>query len=263
MKLVAMTICCADIYPDSGQVFIGGNSLNFATQCVKRKIEKVSVLGAIGNDRYGTLIKNHLMKLGIDNTHLYVIDGDTATNKIYINDAGDRFFKTDSWNGGVYQLFRLSNEDWEFVYSHDVMTIPCLDPNFNEVLSKKQPLIKLVVDFLDIHDLDFIVKALPVIDIGFVSGDKALVEALKPVARQLNTLIVITLGAAGSVAIEGDQEYYQPAIPVKNVVDTTGCGDAYQAAFVVSYFENRNIKEAMEKGSYAASQVLGHMGSVE
>jgi sugar/nucleoside kinase (ribokinase family) len=50
------------------------------------------------------------------------------------------------------------------------------------------------------------------------------------------------------------------AVPVEHVVDTTGCGDAYQAAFTVAWFKNKDIQAAMEAGSMAASDVLSHLG---
>jgi sugar/nucleoside kinase (ribokinase family) len=45
-------------------------------------------------------------------------------------------------------------------------------------------------------------------------------------------------------------------------VDTTGCGDSYQAAFTVSWRREHNISEAMQKGASAAAETLKHMGGV-
>ncbi|HHT77616.1 MAG TPA: hypothetical protein GXZ67_07025, partial [Clostridiaceae bacterium] len=41
----------------------------------------------------------------------------------------------------------------------------------------------------------------------------------------------LTLGAKGSVAICNGETIVQEALPVQRVVDTTGCGDAFQSGF--------------------------------
>ena len=43
MKIVAMTVCTVDGYPDQGIECVGGNSLNFATQCQRSGVEHVSL----------------------------------------------------------------------------------------------------------------------------------------------------------------------------------------------------------------------------
>lgn len=85
---------------------------------------------------------------------------------------------------------------------------------------------------------------------------------MRPLAAEVTTPIIITLGAEGSIALIGDRVYTHPAVPVSRVVETTGCGDAYQAAFSVAWFQGGEIKKAMEAGAMAASRVLCHFGGV-
>ncbi|HEX3029798.1 MAG TPA: PfkB family carbohydrate kinase, partial [Clostridia bacterium] len=119
MRFLAMTVLCVDIYKGIDKECVGGNALNIATQYIKSGADNVSVLGAIGKDRYGRLIRDYFLKSRIDTSHLHEIEGDTASNIIYIDKSGDRYFLPDSWNGGVYDTFRLSEDDWSFVNSHD------------------------------------------------------------------------------------------------------------------------------------------------
>jgi fructoselysine 6-kinase len=60
---------------------------------------------------------------------LYPIDALTASNKIFINKDGDRYFKEDSWNGGAFDQFRLSENDWKVVAESDIVAMPGGDPN--------------------------------------------------------------------------------------------------------------------------------------
>ena len=73
-------------------------------------------------------------------------------------------------------------------------------------------------------------------------------------------LIVVTLGAKGSYAFNKGESIFQPALKVDKVVDTTGCGDAYQAAFSVTFFKTNDIRQSMNAGAVAASKVLQTWG---
>jgi sugar/nucleoside kinase (ribokinase family) len=47
---------------------------------------------------------------------------------------------------------------------------------------------------------------------------------------------------------------------VDKIIDTTGCGDAYQAAFCCKWFETGNIHNALLAGSEAGREVLSVVG---
>ena len=53
----------------------------------------------------------------------------------------------------------------------------------------------------------------------------------------------------------------QPAVDVKKIVDTTGCGDAFQAAFTVSYFKDGDIRKALKAAAQQAAKVIQHYGA--
>lgn len=263
MKISALTSCCVDFFPEEEKVYVGGNSLNFATQCKLSGIEKVSVLGAVGNDSFGRKITNHLDKVKIDHSHLYTIDAPTASNKIYLDGKGDRYFKADSWNGGAFDLFRLSEADWSFLKNSHIIAMPAGDPNLSELLRRRHNEQLVVVDFLDYFGINDIAKHIANIDIVFLSGKEEMLDSLRDLSAQPGKVIVATLGAQGSIAFYENNAYHQPAIEVEEIIDTTGCGDAFQAAFCIDWYTNRNISQAMKAGAIAASKVLGFMGGVE
>lgn len=263
MKILAMTTCCVDVYPDTGKVFVGGNALNYAVQCVKSGAGKVAVLGAVGNDGYGELVKGYLETKPIDISHLHVVEGRTASNRIYISESGDRYFLPDSWDGGVYAEYRLTDEDLAFMNTFDLVAITSNEPNLKCIFNNLRGAVAISLDYLDNRDFDIMDELLPRTAISFISGDREVIERLRPMAARHGALIVVTLGAEGSFAIHGEKTYTMAAEPVDEVVDTTGCGDAYQAAFTVSYLRGSDILTAMKRGSEAAAKVLGHYGGVD
>jgi sugar/nucleoside kinase (ribokinase family) len=70
----------------------------------------------------------------------------------------------------------------------------------------------------------------------------------------------ITLGAAGSLVVSGDDVTEVAAHPVPAVLDTTGAGDQYAAGFLFGFTSGRTLDECGRLGSAAASSVLGHTG---
>lgn len=67
--------------------------------------------------------------------------------------------------------------------------------------------------------------------------------------------IVMTVGDEGSMILHGDVIFQIPAVKV-DVVDTTGAGDSYLAAFAANLIWNKSVKEAGEWASkYAALKV--------
>ncbi len=263
MKITALTSCCVDFFPELGDVLVGGNSLNFATQCKLSGIDDVSVIGAVGKDSFGDLIEKHLDKTKINRTHLYRIDVATASNKIFIDDKGDRYFKSDSWNGGAFDVFRLSEKDWHYLADCSIIAMPAGDPNLQELLKRRKRNQLVVIDFLDYIGIETIKQFINDIDIVFLSGKDEMLNDLKELSKQSGKMIVATLGAKGSVAFFEKKSFFQEAIKVPEIADTTGCGDAFQAAFSIEYLNTHNIEKSLYAGSVAASKVLGFRGGVQ
>jgi fructoselysine 6-kinase len=263
MKITSLTSFCVDYYPELDRIYVGGNSLNFAYQCKQLGYENISVIGAIGKDRFGKLIEKQLDKLKINRSRLYQIDKPTASNKIFINDTGDRFFKEGSWNGGAFDNFKLSENDWDSLANSHIVAMPAGDPNFKELLKRRNDNQLIVIDFLDYLGIDFITKHIDKIDIIFLSGKEEMLGELENLSSKNEKLIVATLGAKGSVAFFNNERYYQKAIKVDKIIDTTGCGDSFQAAFSVEWLKAKDVKKSLKAGSIAASKVLNFVGGVE
>jgi sugar/nucleoside kinase (ribokinase family) len=261
LDVVALTCLSMDLYVDQGLEYVGGNALNVATQCRRSGVERVAVVGAVGADAYADPILDHLRTEAIDSSHVYRLDGATATHKLYLTD-GDRQDPPDAWQGGVFDVFRPSDADWDFVNTFDVAAIGAGDPNFAAAVARLSPHVKLVADFLDTRDFDSLERHIDRINVAVMSARREDVERTRMLSAEHPVLILITLGAEGSVALWQGEAYVQPALPVATVVDTTGCGDAFQGAFIVSWFQDYDIGKALHAGAEAAAHTLTHFGGV-
>ncbi|MBR2421560.1 MAG: MarR family transcriptional regulator, partial [Oscillospiraceae bacterium] len=67
--------------------------------------------------------------------------------------------------------------------------------------------------------------------------------------------LFISMGAEGVYAAMGDQHVQLPNFP-GNMVNTTGCGDAFTAALVWAYLEGMDLKTTALSGLAAGSVAM-------
>ena len=260
MIITTLTCMCVDIFDNA--IMPGGESLNFAATISRLTDAQVYIIGAVGNDIYGKTVLDSIKNFNIDKTHIRTENGNTASNRTYLTPDGDRYYKDDSWNGGVFSEFTLSASDRELLHSSDMVHTTFSGPNFSDVITCcREKRFPLSVDFDICRDFDTIEQYLDCISLLFISGDKPTLEKAKQLSLQYpDTVFIVTLGEDGSTAYSGGKAYHCDAVKVNEVIDTTGCGDSYQAGFIASYLKNRDIKSAMESGSRSAAVTLSFIG---
>ncbi|WP_282127666.1 carbohydrate kinase family protein, partial [Roseobacter litoralis] len=71
---------------------------------------------------------------------------------------------------------------------------------------------------------------------------------------------VLTMGGDGSMIALGNDRVHVPVYDI-DVIDTTGCGDAYTAGFIAGLADDRSLLECGHLGTAAASLVASGLGS--
>jgi fructoselysine 6-kinase len=179
-----------------------------------------------------------------------------------IDEQGERYSKPGSWNGGVIDSFMFNEAKFGFINSFDLAVTTGHPEIILPVVENLRAGTKLAVDFLHFGNFGLIDKTLNRIDIAFIAGNKSMFSAANELAVKHRKPLVITMGAEGSRCFFNGESWFQEAIGVNKVVDTTGCGDAYQAAFAFYYFKTGNLPLSMLEGAKAASVVLSFFGGV-
>ena len=77
------------------------------------------------------------------------------------------------------------------------------------------------------------------------------------------TLVIITLGEKGSVAIDALGNKYTQAPYKCSSIDTTGAGDTFTGYFLAEYVSSYNIYKALNMASAASSLSVRKMGAAE
>jgi len=262
LTIAALSVLCVDHYPQQGLVRPGGNTLNFAVNARRFGAGKVSVAGFIGNDPEAEIVLRCLKDEEIDSSNVFQLKGKTASNQIFNTPDGERYSTPGSWNNGVKDSGIFSEKTWNFLLSHTIIALPYTDKNIEEILQRRTKNNMLIIDFLHFDNPEIVQKYLPFFDVLFVSPAPGKVNALRKLVSKSDSLLVTMLGANGSKAFKSGKEFIQPAFNIHNVVDTTGCGDAYQAGFICSYALDGDIQKAMLTGTITATNVLTHYGGV-
>lgn len=262
MKLTALPCLCADVFDGTEEIRPGGEELNFAVHAATFDQMDVTLMGAIGKDQYGEAI---LKSIADKRIHKELIRQEeqyvTANNRTYLTEEGDRYYKEDSWNGKILEDYRLGEKEYSKLSESDIVFTHYYASCFKELVElKKQYGYKLAVDFDVARNFDEIEAFCPYIDFFMISGSEEWEPVFKRFSEKYDGLFNMSLGERGSVTYFHGKEYRVAAVPVKEVVDTTGCGDSYHAGFVCSYLINGDILEAMRTGSKIASVTLSHLG---
>ena len=80
-------------------------------------------------------------------------------------------------------------------------------------------------------------------------------------AKKLGSLIVITRGEKGSIAIQKNEVVECDSQKNLKIVDLTGAGDLFAAGFLHGHVNNLSLKESLQKGTEMASKIIQKIGA--
>lgn len=261
MKMAAFKVAVLDRFSDWQECFPGGNAMNQSVH-FKQMGWDAAFVGALGSDREGELLRNALDSYGVDTGAAHSIDGTTATNTLRTDANGERHSVPGAWQGGVYETYRLTASDWAVLSEMDLWVTHADHSDFDEALHRKKSGQFMAVDFLHHADYELLVHSLSAVNIAFFGGVKEMEAPLFNIAKVHHALIVLTLGAEGSVAFMDGKTIRQPALSLEKVVDTTGCGDAFQAGFTDSFYRFKDVSLALEQGALRGRETAGRIGAL-
>ena len=120
---------------------------------------------------------------------------------------------------------------------------------------------------VDRHRHDFLELVENHVDILFANEDeiKSLFmqenfeDAISAISEHVE-VAAITRSEKGAVIISEGKQIKIDAVPVDNVVDTTGAGDQFAAGFLYGFTEGKSLEECGKLGAIAAAEVISHMG---
>jgi len=242
---------------------------------------RVIAMGALGQDELGNFVVHTMQSYGIETHHLRRKAGvQTSATMLPIRPNGER---PALHVPGATGALTLEDIDFDAIAQADFLHVggTSLMPRFDgpptvEVLKfAKSHGVTTTFDLVALNRpdlLDLIEPCLPFIDYFMPNLDEARMMCRLHDRHAVITFFldrgvghtVFKMGAEGSSIAwqEAGQlcELRLPAFQVP-VVDTTGCGDAYCAGFIVALGQGWTLEEAGRLGTAAAGLVAGGLGS--
>jgi fructoselysine 6-kinase len=236
--------------------FVGGNAVNVAVQ-VTRLGRPAWYFGATGPDAAGQQIRAALVSSGVDARGLVQLPGRTSTSRIRVDEAGVRHFESEDF--GVCDGYLPDPSALERAAECGAAHIG--------LMPGAEPVRQFLADRGVLVSQDCGVTIRPHgyrwMGIAFCSQEAAGIPAERIAAEAVGggaALAVVTCGDQGSLAFDGRTTWRTAAVPVA-VVDTTGAGDAYAAAFLHARLAGADVDQAMSTAAGHAAKACAHFGA--
>jgi sulfofructose kinase len=95
-----------------------------------------------------------------------------------------------------------------------------------------------------------------------LTGISDLEGALRKIRETHDGLLIVTCGAKGAIALDGDRIVRSPGFAV-TAVDTTGAGDVFRGGFIFALLRGWKTEEALQFGNAAAAISCTRLGAME
>ena len=277
-KIIGIGEILWDMLPQGKQ--LGGAPANFAYHVCRLGGDGWAV-SAIADDMLGNEIKSVLGKKNL-NTCLCEVSAPTGTVAVTLDGAGVPSYEITenvAWDmvpyspeiealaksaeavcfGTLAQRADVSrNTIMKFLDSVPQNCLKVYDINLRQHYYSEEIIRKSleISDILKINDEELVIVA----DLFSLSGDQE--EICRSLIDKFSLrLVILTKGSKGSDVVTRDGMHGIVPLDV-DVVDTVGAGDAFTAAFVVSYLKGDSIEEAHKLSGEVSSYVCTKSGAM-
>ena len=226
----------------------------------------VKMLTAMGDDVYGNRIAASCTELGIDASHaLRVSDCATSTYLYIADESGEMALALSDMevcdritpqyltaNQQVLQNARVIVADANIpaqtlVYLAENCTAPIFcDPVSTIKAEKLRPILNKIHTLKPNRLEAELLSGVPIVEKQ--DAEKAAAALLEKGVQR----VFISMGADGVFAADGEKQLWLPNIP-GNMVNTTGCGDAFMAALVWAWMQEYDLEQTALAGLAAGS----------
>jgi fructoselysine 6-kinase len=267
-KIACIGDIALDHYVNLNEKYVGGISFNVTWNLRQLGVD-ARIVSALGSDDTGRLVLETLEHTSMPRDMLLQLPGLTACQRIVLKENGERVF--DGYKAGVLaELFDNPSLISGIVSSVDLIHTPLSDGMerlFSLVALANTNALKIADFSIDASIEGGVANALqeyaPRFDMVFLGGNPdhgGFIEELS--IRHPDVTFVLTLGRLGSYGWSHGRHFHQPCIPVESVIDTTGCGDGFQAAFIASWLTNEgNLPGSLKSGAQHAAGIASRVGA--
>ena len=271
--------CCldyigkVDTYPPpdvkcefTDMVIEGGGPVATALVALARWGVSCTFAGLLGDDQFASVIHGTLEKEGVDTSGIIIREGSASQFAFILAEPGVGR-RTIFWRRTTGAPPSPDELDFSTIRQAEVLHTDGLfvEASLAAAKSAREAGVKVVVDagsfregMLDLAQVSDYFLASETFSRGLVGEGKPL-DACRRLAEFGPTVIAVTLGARGYVALTGDRIIERPAYQV-DAVDTTGCGDVFHAGFTYGLIKGWQVDKCLDFAAWAAAKVSLELG---
>jgi ribokinase len=252
--------------------FPGGVTANFLVGVAKLGV-KCGFIGAVGDDSDGDFLISDFEKENVDTQCLFKKKGKkTPVNFIFIAEGEKTIIQSPHMK---QTKVNISEIDEEYIKGSKLLHTTLIHPYISDYainLAKKNN-VKVSIDLesqIAERGWDELKEPLLKADVLIPNkeGAKTLTktdnvkDAAKLLIEKGIPKVIITLGKEGVLLTTSQYQKRIPPFQISDIVDTTGAGDVFSAAFSVGYWiYNWNLEKACRFGNGAAALKIQHLGA--
>lgn len=266
-------VASVDRFPKPGETLIGKEFNTFpggkgSNQAVAagRLGADVRMIGKVGADLYGEQNLNNLRENGVNTGGVGIEPGiSTGIAVIEVDGAGENHILIIPGANNLVDS-RFIDEKWEYMLEGDIFLIQLeipIDTVLYTVKKLKENQKTVVLDPAPARVLpDEIYQCIDYItpnetEIGLITSTKAATgtgwkTAAANLLKKGVDAVLLKAGKNGAYIIRENEFLHVPGFPVK-VIDTTGAGDTFNAAFAVSLAQGKDLPESVRFANAAGA----------
>ncbi len=251
---------------------LGGRGANQAVALTNLKTTSI-LLGKVGDDFAGDYILNELKKYKVNTEYVVKSSSNkTGSCSILVSPNGENTII------GYPAVNRMIGPEFlirfEYLFEFSQWLTVSLEYPLDTVLfalkMARKSGMKTVLDPSPLIDLpnqdlwplvDYVLPNLK--ELKRLTGEKEILAGALALKEWGVKEVIVKHGATGSSYLSKGEMLNMTAFPVKSVVDTTGAGDLFNAAFIYGLIQTGSIETAVQIANLVASYAVQKRGTCE
>jgi sugar/nucleoside kinase (ribokinase family) len=248
------------------EILCGGQMATAMCACARLGL-RAKYVGVTGTDENGRRVRKELQRRGIDLSDVIIRDAQNQFAVILVDETnGERIVL---WDRDERLLMRERDLPVDAIADARVLHVDDVDqeaairaaevarargvPSTSDIdrLTDRTP------QLIDTVSIPIFAEHVPARITGLNDQEEALAALRKP----HHTLLCVTLGDQGAMALDARGIHYAPAFEV-DAVDTTGAGDVFRAGFIFALLGGRPTEDILRFANAAAAVSCTRLGAL-
>ncbi|HEY8190184.1 MAG TPA: ribokinase [Micavibrio sp.] len=268
MPQAGETVLCPDY-----DLLPGGKGANQALAAA-RMGARVALVGCAGDDGYSRHILDAIRRQGVITSGVaqsdrptgcaFILQEDGGQNRIIVAAGANSDATADQVPDEILRSGSMVLTQMELPADEVFLLIRRAHARGVKIILNLAPAIALPDDILSaLHIL--VVNEIEIAQVaakaGLTGGSHG--EMARAMARKGSTTCIVTLGNKGSfVALPDGAAFHVSALPLEEVVDTTGAGDAYCGTLAACLYAGMTLEDSVCRASAAGSLACAEKGTI-